>query len=157
MQGAERCLKQSQSGVVGSTLCKARETGLKLGREERLKRGGESYVGGVCARVDVMSCLATMRGIVERCVDVNVAAGAMCVVSRAALRAWRRARCGRHRVRRHCGHVVVSIAGSSLAVRSDLLPCAGGVGSRGRECSFFLLALRLVVLPPLGLGDHPGC
>ena len=30
-------------------------------------------------------------------------------------------------------------------------------GSRGRECSFFLLALRLVVLPPLGLGDHPGC
>ena len=63
---------------MGSTLCKARETGLKLGREERLKRGGESYVGGVCARVDVMSCLATMRGIVERCVDVNVAAGAMC-------------------------------------------------------------------------------
>ena len=83
----------------------------------------------------VMSCLAAMRGIVERCVDVNVAAGAMCVVSRA----WRRARCGRHRVRRHCGHVVVSTAGSSLAVRSDLLPCAGGVGleagSAASSCS----------------------
>ena len=110
---------------MGSTLCKARKTGLKLGREERLKRGGESYVGGVCARVDVMSCLATMRGIVERCVDVNVAAGAMCVVSRA----WRRARCGRHRVRRHCGHVVVSIAQTCCHVLAVLGLEAGSAAS----------------------------
>ena len=92
---------------MGSTLCKARETGLNLGKEERLKRGGESYAGG-CLRV-----------------DVHVAAGAMCVVSRAALRAWR-----------WPGAVVivcVGIAGMSCRREHTVrIPCPGWTTLRAR-------------------------
>ena len=90
--------------------CKARETGLKLGREERLKRGGESYVGGVCARVDVMSCHVVFsrnaghcravcgcqcRGWRDVCGVAGMAAGPVRSSSCApALRACRREHCG---------------------------------------------------------------